>query len=509
MQLLFALAMLVSPFVVPQLPDASTVLAQQAAAMQKHNTLQYTNETTIDVGAPNTSLKLTMKTSAYRQNPGKTRVETESTIVPGFTMVSDGEWTWMYNPSSKQYTKTGAALGPVAVMSSMLPPGMVDLSAISNMTSSLTKAAKVVREENIDVEGKVHPCWVLQMNLDNVPVPTANATLGMIITLWIDKELGLNIQTDISSKGQTPTTAPASMQLSIHQKTIGLKVDEPIDSSLFTFVPPADAKEVTTLSLPGASRVDLSGKQAPAFEVKALDGTPYSLSSLKGKTVLLDFWASWCAPCRAAMPALEALNSKYKDRGLVILGIDVGENRQTVEAFLKSTPFSYPAILGTESEIANLFQVTGYPTFVLIDPSGKIVANQMGYSSEAALNLMLSRSGLAGAAIQLALPPADIQRVGAGVSPPRVIRRVEPQYTDLARANRIQGSVVLEAVITEDGTARIVRIARSLGYGLDESAVTALQQWTFAPGMKDGKPVNVALNIVVNFNLRDDVPGQK
>src|SRR4029077_19126307 len=111
--------------------------------------------------------------------------------------------------------------------------------------------------------------------------------------------------------------------------------------------------------------------------------------------------------------------------------------------------------------------------------------------------------------IQLALPPADIQRVGASVSPPRVIRRVEPQYTDLARANRIQGSVVLEAVITEDGTARIVRIARSLGYGLDESAVTALQQWTFAPGMKDGKPVNVALNIVVNFNLRDDVPGQK
>jgi outer membrane lipoprotein-sorting protein len=191
MQLLFAMAMLVSPFVVQQLPDASTVLAQQATAMQKHNTLQYTNETTIDVGAPNTSLKLTMKTSAYRQNPGKTRVETESTIVPGITIVSDGEWTWVYNSSSKQYTKTGAALGPSAVMSSMLPPGAADLSVISNMTATLTKTAKVVREESIDVEGKLRPCWVLEINLDNVPIPTVqNAPFDMLMTFWIDKELG-------------------------------------------------------------------------------------------------------------------------------------------------------------------------------------------------------------------------------------------------------------------------------------------------------------------------------
>ena len=133
----------------------------------------------------------------------------------------------------------------------------------------------------------------------------------------------------------------------------------------------------------------------------------------------------------------------------------------------------------------------------------------MGYSSEAALNLMLSRAGLTGAAIQLAPTPPDIQRVGAGVSPPRVISRVEPQYTDVARENRIQGTVVLQAVIMADGTVQIVRIVRSLGYGLDEAAVTALQQWVFAPGMKDGEPVNVALNIEVNFNLRQDPPGPK
>src|SRR5438093_1502303 len=70
---------------------------------------------------------------------------------------------------------------------------------------------------------------------------------------------------------------------------------------------------------------DLSGTNAPVFDVKALDGAAYGLSSLKGKTVLLEFWASWCAPCREAMPALQTMNLDFKDHGLVILGIDAGE----------------------------------------------------------------------------------------------------------------------------------------------------------------------------------------
>jgi TonB family protein len=93
-------------------------------------------------------------------------------------------------------------------------------------------------------------------------------------------------------------------------------------------------------------------------------------------------------------------------------------------------------------------------------------------------------------------------RVGGGVSPPSVLSRVEPQYSEEARKARYQGTVVLEAIVRKDGTVDILRVVRSLGFGLDENAIDALKKWRFRPGMKGGIPVDVALNIEVNFNLR-------
>ena len=93
-------------------------------------------------------------------------------------------------------------------------------------------------------------------------------------------------------------------------------------------------------------------------------------------------------------------------------------------------------------------------------------------------------------------------RVGGGVTPPTVVSRVEPQYSEEARKARYQGTVVLEAIVKRDGTVDILRVVRSLGFGLDENAIQALKQWRFKPGMRNGIPVDVALNIEVNFNLR-------
>jgi protein TonB len=93
-------------------------------------------------------------------------------------------------------------------------------------------------------------------------------------------------------------------------------------------------------------------------------------------------------------------------------------------------------------------------------------------------------------------------RVGGGVSAPTILTRVEPQYSEEARKARYQGTVVLEAIVRRDGTVDIVRVVRSLGFGLDENAIRALKQWRFRPGMMNGQPVDISLNIEVNFNLR-------
>src|SRR5438046_9340009 len=95
-----------------------------------------------------------------------------------------------------------------------------------------------------------------------------------------------------------------------------------------------------------------------------------------------------------------------------------------------------------------------------------------------------------------------IFHVGGGVTPPTVLQRIEPQYSEEARKARYQGTVVLEAIVRKDGTVDIERIVRSLGFGLDENAIQALKQWRFRPGMRNGIAVGVQMNIEVNFNLR-------
>ncbi|HYR88726.1 MAG TPA: M56 family metallopeptidase [Terriglobia bacterium] len=93
-------------------------------------------------------------------------------------------------------------------------------------------------------------------------------------------------------------------------------------------------------------------------------------------------------------------------------------------------------------------------------------------------------------------------RVGLDVSPPRIIYRVEPQYSDSAKSEQITGAVVLDLMVREDGVPNVLRVVRSLRSDLDENAINALEQWRLSPAMKDGMPVKVRVNVEVHFNLR-------
>jgi TonB family protein len=105
---------------------------------------------------------------------------------------------------------------------------------------------------------------------------------------------------------------------------------------------------------------------------------------------------------------------------------------------------------------------------------------------------------------------SDVYRVGeAGVTAPTIISKVEPNYTEEARKANIQGTVTLETIIDEKGVPKVVRILRSLGYGLDESAVTAFEQWRFSPATKDDQAVKVQLKVEMNFNIGQKRPGPR
>src|SRR5438552_15203851 len=94
-----------------------------------------------------------------------------------------------------------------------------------------------------------------------------------------------------------------------------------------------------------------------------------------------------------------------------------------------------------------------------------------------------------------------VYRGGGGVTTPTIISRVEPRYSEAALAARVQGTVVLEAVIGADGVPKVVRVVRSVGYGLHESAIAALERWRFNPSRKDVVPLHVGLNVEIDLIL--------
>jgi len=108
----------------------------------------------------------------------------------------------------------------------------------------------------------------------------------------------------------------------------------------------------------------LAGKPAPELSVTTLDGKTVTLESLKGKTVLLDFWATWCPPCRVDTPVLDKLHEKYGSQ-LAIVGLSIGEPRDVVEKFLKKNPHGFPIAVTSENELARPCLVEALPTYGL------------------------------------------------------------------------------------------------------------------------------------------------
>ena len=113
-----------------------------------------------------------------------------------------------------------------------------------------------------------------------------------------------------------------------------------------------------------------AGKPVPPLALTDLDGKAWTLSALQGRPVLLNFWASWCEPCRAEMPSLELLATRHERAGLVVLAVNYREPVTKVRQFLELLPFSLPILLDTDGEAAGAWTPRVFPTTVLIDRRG-------------------------------------------------------------------------------------------------------------------------------------------
>ena len=142
--------------------------------------------------------------------------------------------------------------------------------------------------------------------------------------------------------------------------------------------------KVAFLKNPDAFLITDAGKPAPAFTLTSADGTAVSLESLRGKVVLLDFWATFCPPCLAALPDLQKLHAKYESQGFVVVGLTVEDRPALVRKATTAAGVRYPVVEATPA-VWNAYKVTALPALVLVGRDGRIVRRFGGEADRAIL----------------------------------------------------------------------------------------------------------------------------
>jgi len=132
------------------------------------------------------------------------------------------------------------------------------------------------------------------------------------------------------------------------------------------------------LAMPAAA--SNSTGPAPDFQLPARGGKQLSLGQYKGQVVMINFWATWCGPCRQEMPLLEGIYRKYKPMGFTMIGVNVEPDSKAAEQWLaKQSPVSFPVAFDTDSKVSKLYKVNGMPNSVIIDRKGNVRLLHRGY----------------------------------------------------------------------------------------------------------------------------------
>ncbi len=130
---------------------------------------------------------------------------------------------------------------------------------------------------------------------------------------------------------------------------------------------------------PLAASADIVGKPAPDFALRSLKGPSMRLSEHLGEVVIINFWATWCGPCRQEMPLLDELYGKYQLAGLILLSVNIDESAEPAIEMAQTLQVSYPVLFDTRKEVSRAYEVSAMPVTVLVDRAGVVRYVSEGY----------------------------------------------------------------------------------------------------------------------------------
>ena len=303
--------------------------------------------------------------------------------------ISDGSTEWLYQPELHQYLQRPVPSPGPSRLKRNETRGAYQLEQAQDTRKHLIDLQKLILSaaflpnEDLEVNGKHVTCRVIKA--PRKELPGLSPQIVSEFTFWIDEKGDVIRKIAVRAEGPLRPNHPEDQYVS-KRTTLYNVADFDADSvpnHLFTLTPPLNAVLVKDFdSDPLMVRLhSFVGKPVPTVELRSEDGTTVSLKSFSGKTVLLDFWATWCAPCIDSLPSLEKLHHEAAPKGLVMISIDEDEDPKKAAALWgkRMEPWLN---FHANAETVKQFPDHGIPYFVLVDGSGNVVFSDAGLDED-------------------------------------------------------------------------------------------------------------------------------
>lgn len=379
--------------------EAMEILEQVSDVYSNLEQYHFEANITTDISAGGRSQIIEMPITYAADKPGKLHMDVSGENY-SMQMISDGSMTWIYMPNENRYTKKQAS--QLTTTNKESSPQNRNVEAlVQELTGQYVdvteriKSAELLRTETITVGDNSYDTFVIKADY-NPPVDMPDSETEMSpTTFWINQDNYLVVKQQFNVTMQSPRfDSPVTMKqvTQIEGKTI----NEAPDESFFKFNPPSNAKEVEVLSQNQQSASQgsgMEGQTADNFTLPSLEGNKVELKDFRGKVVLLDFWATWCAPCRRAHPHIQSIHEDYKDDGLVVLGIN-NESERTAREYMEENDYTFRTLLDLNNEVTGNYQVSAIPSVFIINREGDISTHLLGYQPESKIRNALKEAGI-------------------------------------------------------------------------------------------------------------------
>jgi thiol-disulfide isomerase/thioredoxin len=321
--------------------------------------------------------------------------------INGLNVIADGKKIYTSLPQLKRYTEedSAASFKDIIKASPAWRSGeMLTLIAMFGQDPAEALLADSARAVIIEDEGS--DTRVVHIRIEKKP-----GADGRTIDLWIGTDDHLLHRVDLDLSGSMPQTdplTPEGMKMVITELHREIKLDQAVPADVFSFTAPEGFQKMSDLAAPASpgsasarpvaegqdknsgAFVFLLGKPAPDFKLEGLKkGVALKLADGKDKAILLDFWATWCGPCKKELPVLQKIYEKYQGKGAIFIAVNAHEPRDKVERFAADNKLTIPVGLDSDGKMEEAYGVSDVlPTTVLIDRKGVIRRVYYGFEPD-------------------------------------------------------------------------------------------------------------------------------